>query len=363
MSRYNVLGLTLVTLSLPLSAADAREASLWDSNRLYLGGTVGVAHSGISQQRVTDRFAGLGYDFDVELEDRTRGAWGALAGYQWSRHFATEIGFVDMGGVTALISGQPSRIQDYLDSGADALPQSLSGWELAALGHYPLGEHYYLYARAGVMFSRVSTRAESLSDQDWQRSAEGPSLGLGVGYRFDHHWRARLGLSYYDLDQQRTTLAGLSLIYQLGQPAERPTRTPAPMVEPAPERPDRTEPAPSPASYPDGPSLALTFAYNSHAVGDEFVGRLAEVAEQLHDDPKLRLQLTGHADSWGPSDYNQALSVERAEAVRDFMVEAFELAPERFEVRGYGDQRPFVNNDTPEGRSMNRRVILEWLEP
>ncbi|MBN1207216.1 MAG: OmpA family protein [Myxococcaceae bacterium] len=84
--------------------------------------------------------------------------------------------------------------------------------------------------------------------------------------------------------------------------------------------------------------------------------RLSEVAEALKrsDNP---LTIEGHTDAQGPEQYNEELSLRRAEEVRDFLVSQG-VSPERIMVRGLGEYRPVASNTTPEGRANNRRVEI-----
>ena len=69
-----------------------------------------------------------------------------------------------------------------------------------------------------------------------------------------------------------------------------------------------------------------------------------------------RVQLEGHTDSQGSARKNQALSEKRVQNIKTYLVQHFHLAPERILAVGYGSTRPIASNDTPEGRSQNRRV-------
>lgn len=76
--------------------------------------------------------------------------------------------------------------------------------------------------------------------------------------------------------------------------------------------------------------------------------------------PGRRARIEGHTDSRGSANLNQALSQQRAEAVRDALV-ARGVDPSRLVAVGRGADRPVASNETPEGRARNRRVeiILE----
>ncbi|MGB7242715.1 MAG: OmpA family protein [Sulfitobacter sp.] len=83
---------------------------------------------------------------------------------------------------------------------------------------------------------------------------------------------------------------------------------------------------------------------------------LERVAQTLVARPKLRIALVGHTDSVGGLSANIALSKRRAQAVRDRLVQAYDIASHRLEAEGNGYLSPVASNLTPEGREANRRV-------
>ena len=78
-------------------------------------------------------------------------------------------------------------------------------------------------------------------------------------------------------------------------------------------------------------------------------------------EPGKAIRIEGHADSSGNADANRALSLKRAESVRDALVAAGVDAG-RISVEGYGADRPLASNDSAEGRSRNRRVAIVLVE-
>lgn len=82
---------------------------------------------------------------------------------------------------------------------------------------------------------------------------------------------------------------------------------------------------------------------------------LRAVARILRAHPKVALLVQGHTDSGGNEQRNQALSQQRADSVRDFLIKEG-IAAERLQARGYGASQPRYSNDTSDGRSRNRRV-------
>lgn len=84
---------------------------------------------------------------------------------------------------------------------------------------------------------------------------------------------------------------------------------------------------------------------------------LAKVSGILQAYPGLKVQVEGYTDSVGSDDYNQKLSENRADAVRDFLVTQG-VAQDNISATGYGKTKPVADNATASGRQKNRRVNL-----
>lgn len=82
---------------------------------------------------------------------------------------------------------------------------------------------------------------------------------------------------------------------------------------------------------------------------------LNTVAQVLRDYPDIEIEIQGHTDSRGRDDYNMRLSQQRAEAVRQYLIEQG-ISASRLTARGYGEERPIDTNQTSAGRAANRRV-------
>jgi len=85
--------------------------------------------------------------------------------------------------------------------------------------------------------------------------------------------------------------------------------------------------------------------------------RLAKVSGIILAYPSLHVSIEGHTDSVGGDEYNQNLSEQRAQAVRDYFVQQG-ISGSTIETHGYGKPAPIASNDSPEGRQQNRRVEL-----
>ena len=86
--------------------------------------------------------------------------------------------------------------------------------------------------------------------------------------------------------------------------------------------------------------------------------KLNDVAKALTEqDPDSKMVVEGHTDSQGAAAFNQELSQERAQSVRDYLVSRG-IAGDRITAEGFGPSRSIADNATPEGRANNRRVEI-----
>jgi OmpA-OmpF porin, OOP family len=101
----------------------------------------------------------------------------------------------------------------------------------------------------------------------------------------------------------------------------------------------------------------IYFEYDSAVIKQESYSILDAVAYTIAHNPDLRLiEIQGHTDERGSDAYNLALSQARAEAVRDYLVEHGQIAPERLEPRGYGERVPKNPESNQDAWAENRRV-------
>jgi outer membrane protein OmpA-like peptidoglycan-associated protein len=101
----------------------------------------------------------------------------------------------------------------------------------------------------------------------------------------------------------------------------------------------------------------ITFATNSADISSSFYPVLDSVALVVNEFDKTYVDVVGHTDSTGTREYNQELSVRRAQSVADYL-QSQKVLPERLLTRGMGPDSPVASNDTPEGRALNRRVEI-----
>ncbi|MGB5426215.1 MAG: OmpA family protein [Gammaproteobacteria bacterium] len=101
----------------------------------------------------------------------------------------------------------------------------------------------------------------------------------------------------------------------------------------------------------------VTFATDSSNISADFYPVLNSVALVINEFEKTYIDINGHTDSTGAESYNQTLSEARASSVARYL-ESQKVVPQRIITRGMGESQPIADNDTPEGRALNRRVEI-----
>ena len=107
---------------------------------------------------------------------------------------------------------------------------------------------------------------------------------------------------------------------------------------------------------------AILFQSGAAIIAANSEPALDELATYLAACPGTAINIEGHTDASGDPQLNLALSVARAEAVVNALV-ARDIAPSRLYAVGYGASTPIADNETPEGKQLNRRIVVSILEP
>ena len=99
----------------------------------------------------------------------------------------------------------------------------------------------------------------------------------------------------------------------------------------------------------------ILFEVNKANITPQSMGTINEIVKMMKEHTDLKFSIEGHTDSDGDKASNQKLSEERAQAVKDILVESG-IDASRLETKGWGDTKPVDSNSTPEGKANNRRV-------
>jgi len=139
------------------------------------------------------------------------------------------------------------------------------------------------------------------------------------------------------------------------------------------------EPAPSPEPDCKSPEAGTAVSLEGCKVGDRIVLRgvtfefdranltpnaktiLDQAADALLSSRDIRVEIAGHTDARGSDSYNAALSQQRAQSVVTYLGERG-IAADRLSAKGYGEAEPVADNESDEGRELNRRVELKIVD-
>jgi OOP family OmpA-OmpF porin len=201
----------------------------------------------------------------------------------------------------------------------------------------------YIGAGAGVAF--VHSAALGIATDSTVFAYQGI---IGVGYNIDSAWRVNLDGRYYGTSAPTLGTAGatyqnnnisamLSLQYKFG----------APTVAVA---------APAPAA-PQAPSFMVFFDWDRSNLSAQAVNTIKQAAAQYKTKGSARVTATGHTDKSGPDSYNMALSLRRANTVKDALVREGVPAT-AISVIGKGESQPLVQTADGVREPQNRRVEI-----
>lgn len=104
----------------------------------------------------------------------------------------------------------------------------------------------------------------------------------------------------------------------------------------------------------------INFDFNSYKLRPESKQPLYDVAMMMKAYPEMRIKVYGHTDSLGTENYNNVLSLQRANAVIKYL-KSQGIDSSRMEPEGLGKKYPIDSNQTPQGRFKNRRVEIEVM--
>jgi outer membrane protein OmpA-like peptidoglycan-associated protein len=105
----------------------------------------------------------------------------------------------------------------------------------------------------------------------------------------------------------------------------------------------------------------IHFDFDQAVIKPDSNALLDDIATTLKNFPEWRLRIAGHTDSTGNAAYNEVLSMNRANAIQQALVDRG-IDAARLETLGLGEKQPVGSNDTPEGQALNRRVELVRLD-
>lgn len=147
------------------------------------------------------------------------------------------------------------------------------------------------------------------------------------------------------------------------QPPVQPQPEPSPVEQPRPSQPSATPVRDDGDAAREAEIRRLTaileqmvfFDYDDSTIRVDAQESLAAKVPFLRANPGIRLRIDGHADERGSVEYNLALGMRRANAVRDYLV-GFGIDTGRFDVNSMGEDQPLAQGSNEAAWSQNRRA-------
>jgi peptidoglycan-associated lipoprotein len=104
------------------------------------------------------------------------------------------------------------------------------------------------------------------------------------------------------------------------------------------------------------------FKFGKTILPDEAKQKIDEMVAQIKQDPKnIYLEIEGHTDNIGAARTNEQIGLARAESVKKYLYEQYQIPLHKMNVISYGKEKPVAPNKTREGRAQNRRVVIKVL--
>jgi outer membrane protein OmpA-like peptidoglycan-associated protein len=104
------------------------------------------------------------------------------------------------------------------------------------------------------------------------------------------------------------------------------------------------------------------FKFGKTILPDEAKQKIDEMVAQMKQDPKnIYLEIEGHTDNVGDKVTNERIGLQRADAVKRYLYEQYQIPLHKMNVISYGMEKPVAPNKTKAGRAQNRRVVIKVL--
>jgi OmpA-OmpF porin, OOP family len=367
LSSFRLLGLA------GLGALLAAPAVAQDTSHFYGGVGAGIARSANETARTTGVLL-PGVDTISSSSDRNDNAFKVFGGYQINRNIALETGYYSLGKSRFTTQTSPA--------GSLSGATKVRGLNFDVVGTLPISDRFAALARVGAHHAwseeRYSgTGAGSGISSSTKHNNTNYKVGVGVQYELSPAMWVRGEMERYrvkDATGRRNNIdvASLSLVFPFGR-AAAPRVAAAPVyVAPAPApMPVAAAPAPAPAPAPVvmAPvpqrvsfSADTLFGFDKATVRPEGMTALDTFSNQLNGATYQSITVEGHTDRMGSTEYNQALSNQRASSVKDYLVTSGKLDPAKISAVGMSEGSP-VTQPGDCSDKLSRAQTITCLQP
>ncbi|ASJ71390.1 OmpA family protein [Granulosicoccus antarcticus] len=312
------------------------------TQRVYVTGGVGVTR--LEPESPTPA---------LSISDKSDAGAHLGLGYDLSRIFSVEAYVADLGEAEVEFLGVSAGSIDYQVYGISLLGYLFNSRSGSALIDSDTNglfrrEGLSVYGRAGIGHMLNDSNGVAYK-RDYPTHA---AFGLGLEYGFRNGVALRTELMGMDTDAR---YLNVGILKRFGGVPVAPVAPVEPEVV-AKALPEPELPTPEPMAAPLVPPLVY-FEVDHAELNVEDRQKLDDFATAMLEND-MTIQIDGHTDWIAKEQYNMSLSVRRAETVFNYLASKG-LPEERMTTMGYGETRPISNNNTANGRALNRRAELQ----
>jgi OmpA-OmpF porin, OOP family len=324
--------------------------------------------------------------FSIATDRRDAGGK-VFVGRQFNRYLGLELGYFNLG----KFGWQTTTTSPGTSLGTLTGEIRPQGVNLDVVGSLPLTTNLSALARVGATYARTrseysSTGAITVLNRSPSERKTQLKLGLGLQYAFNDYFQMRAEAEEYRIadalnGRGKVKMYSVSFVFPFGRSEQSAPRTAyvAPTVAPRPE--PRVEPtvmmaAPAApvvaAAAPIAPAIVplrrvryaaeSMFGFGASAVRPEGKAALDSFTSELSGTQYDSIKVEGHTDRLGSTDFNQALSTQRAEAVKDYLVRIRGVDAGKVSAVGMGESKPVSSTQDCTGNTQNAKLIA-CLQP
>lgn len=343
----------------------------------YFGLSAGQSRSNMNTRTTVEQLLGAGtYSLTSNLRDT---GYKAFLGYQFNPYVGMELGYFDLGHFG--FDATPST------GGALAGRYKMKGIDLDLVGTMPLSERWSASARIGVQDAQTNasftpTLPVTLTDLNRSKRDVNVKYGVGLQYAFSRSFMVRAELERFRVNDAVGNHAGVNmvsvgLVFPFGRtPMRAPQAMAAPQTYVAPVA--VVEPAPAPAPAPVAVvvtpepvavmvpskrrvtySVESLFTFDEAAIRPEGKVALDSFARDLAGSSYQVITVEGHTDRLGSTEYNQSLSMRRAEKVKEYLITAGGVMPDKVTVVGMSESQPVTTDCVGNAATAKLKACLQ----
>lgn len=333
----------------------AEEAPVNDG--IYWGLSAGESKAHLDNSGISQRIHGAGFTNNSLAVDEKGTGYKAFVGFPISPYWAVETGYFDLGRFGFNATTTPA--------GTSSGSLRIKGLNLDMVGTLPISDKWSLLGRVGAAYAETNgtfngTGAVAVTQPTTHKRETNYKYGIGTQYAFTPALTLRLEGERYRVNDsvgQRANvdLISLGLVYRFGgsKPAVKTAYKPyvAPAAEPMYKEPivivqapvvvaiEPPAPAPKPWVKVKLEADSL-FGFDQDTLQSDGKQTLDKLLVELKGMNVEAIQVTGHTDRLGPSAYNAKLSLRRAQAVQNYLVQVGGVPASKVSALGVGSSQP-----------------------